>query len=242
MRGYFITGTDTGVGKTAVAAGLAALFRAGGANVGVMKPVETGIDPAGRKISDAEFLLRAARSGDPLSVVSAYRFETPAAPYPASRIENRIIEPEAIRDAFRRLAARRDLMLVEGIGGLLVPIARDYLVADLARDLRLPLIIVSRLALGTINHTLLTVEAARARGLAVRGIVFNHRGPGAETEIERENPRIVEDISGAPVLGECPYIPDFSPESFNDEDTLAKLEAGLGFRDKFLSSLPFPGA
>lgn len=228
MSGYFITGTDTGVGKTTVTACLAALLRKNGTDVGVMKPLETGVDLSRQGISDAEFLMWVSGVNDPLPDVSPYRFKTAAAPYPASQIEGRVIDPEIILKSFRQLATRHDLMLVEGIGGLLVPITRDYLVADLVADLQLPLIVVSRFALGTLNHTLLTLHAAKTRGLEICGIIFNHCGPGNKTPIELRNPQIVEKISGTRILGECPYIENVSPESFSG-DLLSRIEAKLNF-------------
>ncbi|MFQ5715784.1 MAG: dethiobiotin synthase [Nitrospinales bacterium] len=214
-KGYFITGTDTGVGKTVVTACLLSLFRERGLNAGVMKPLETGVEPGER--SDAEFLLQTAGLEDRLADVSPYRFRSAASPYLAAQLENRRVEPGKIIEAFRRLTAAYDPLLVEGIGGLLAPIASGYLVADLASDLGLPLIVVSRFSLGTINHTLLTLETAKARGIEVRGVIFNHLDSAGLNSMEERNPGIVQELSGVRVLGACPFIVNVSPKSFTPE-------------------------
>jgi dethiobiotin synthetase len=179
-RGFFITGTDTGVGKTVVACALAAWYRQRGDDVGVMKPVATG----GRRMregnayrwvsDDARQLVRAARVRDPWSLVNPVCFEEPLAPLTAALRARAPIRWQPIVDVFRRLAARHELLIVEGAGGLLVPLTPTATVADLARRLGLPLLVVARPGLGTLNHTLLTLHAARASGLALHGVVINH--------------------------------------------------------------------
>ncbi|MFQ5672620.1 MAG: dethiobiotin synthase [Nitrospinales bacterium] len=219
-KGFFITGTDTGVGKTVVTACLASLFRKHHVNAGVMKPVETGVTSGGGKISDAEFLLRASGVRDTLPEVSPCRLTTPASPYQAARLENRSVDTAEITGAFYRLAQRHDLMLVEGIGGLLTPITRTFRVIDLVAEWSLPLIVVSRLTLGTINHTLLTIGAAESLGIKLAGVIFNHPDDGATSAIEKTAPAAVRELSGVRVLGELPFIRDVS--SFP-----AKLLAGI---------------
>lgn len=175
MRGLFITGTDTGVGKTFVAAGLARLLSERGLRVGVMKPVETGCDRRGDDLvpPDALQLLTAAGGDQDLSSVCPYRFEAPLAPDVAARREGRSIEPGLIHDRFRTMAASHEVVLVEGAGGLLVPIWERYTMADLAGDLGLPLLVVAASRLGAVSHTLLTLEHARFRGLPVAAYVLN---------------------------------------------------------------------
>ena len=172
MAGLFITGTDTGVGKTFVARGIASALRARGRRVGVLKPVETGCG-AGMTRRPADALALRSAAGSTLSVdrICPYRLDAPLAPDVAARLENVRIDPEVILAAFRVIDADHDLTIVEGAGGLLVPIVQRYAMADLARDLDLPLLVVVDSRLGAINHTLLTLEAAAARGLAVRGYV-----------------------------------------------------------------------
>ncbi len=214
MEGYFITGTDTGVGKTVVTACLAVLWKSRGEDVGVMKPVETGVDPAcsSSANSDAMFLMEAAGVRDSLAEVCPYRLKVPAAPYHSAKIEGRELVPAKILANFRTLQSKHSVMLVEGIGGIMVPITQRYNVADLALQIGLPLIIVSRLRLGTLNHTLLTINAARQHGLEVKGVILNSSDADDADTIEREQGRLIEEFSDTPVLGRCPFIADVSAE------------------------------
>ena len=172
--GIFITSTDTGVGKTVIAAGLALALRARGLKVGVMKPVATGCLPEYESLisPDAVFLFEAAENEYP-ALTSPSRFRNPLSPNVAAVIENREISIEKISKAYRELQKKYDFVIVEGIGGLLVPLKKDYYVANLIRDFQLPMVVVARPGLGTINHTLLSVDAAIIRGLEVMGIIFN---------------------------------------------------------------------
>jgi dethiobiotin synthetase len=171
-RGVFVTGTDTGVGKTVVACALVRGLRARGVDVGVMKPIETGVGADGP--CDALALIEASGAGDPLDDVCPQRFALPAAPTVAAAAEGRAVDLGAVRTAFHRVRARHDCVVAEGAGGLLVPAAEGLSMGDLARELRLPLLLVARAALGTINHTLLSLEVAAARGLDVLGVVISH--------------------------------------------------------------------
>lgn len=184
MRGLFVTGTDTGVGKTFVTTALARGLRAAGIDVGVMKPIETGVPPDGPE--DARALRRAAAVDDPLELVCPVRFALPASPEAAARAESRTVPLAAIRDAYATLAGRHAFMLVEGAGGLLVPIDGATDMADLARELGLPLLLVARAGLGTVNHTRLSLEAAAARGLEVFGVAISH-STAEESEGDRLN-------------------------------------------------------
>ena len=170
--GCFVTGTDTGVGKTVVSCALIAELRARGFSVGAIKPIETGVGAAGPL--DAIALRAAAGASVALDVICPQQFALPAAPNVAARAESREVDLAAIEAAFREIAVGRDFVVAEGAGGLLVPIKDDYNMADLARSLGLPLLIVARGALGTINHTRLTLEAAAARSLPVIGVVISH--------------------------------------------------------------------
>ena len=183
-RGVFVTGTDTGVGKTLVARALVRGLRSRGLDVGVMKPVETGAGAAGPL--DARALREAAGVEDPLELVCPFALALPAAPTVAAEDEGRAIDLGVIGRAFATLASRHACMVVEGAGGLLVPVADGASMADLARALDLPLLVVARAGLGTINHTLLTLEAARARALRVAGVVISHAG-GALTRADAAN-------------------------------------------------------
>ncbi|MFQ5451369.1 MAG: dethiobiotin synthase [Nitrospinaceae bacterium] len=229
-QGFFITGTDTGVGKTVITACLLSLFKKHGMDVGVMKPLETGVDPecSSAANSDALFLMELAGTGDPLAEVSPFRFKPAASPCQAARLENRSIEPGKIVRGLRQLADRHELMLVEGIGGLLVPITPTYFVCDLVRDLGLPLLVVARVTLGTLNHTLLTLRVAIQMGIEVRGVLLNHLEPGEGTGIEKNQGSILTEISGIPIVGECPFMGPVSEKNFTPE-RLNRIEEWLDF-------------
>ncbi|MBW2281658.1 MAG: dethiobiotin synthase [Deltaproteobacteria bacterium] len=191
MRALFVTGTDTGCGKTSVACALARTARAAGLRVRVLKPVETGCEEhAGERVAaDARALAEAAGDTRGADALCPYRLALPAAPEIAARREGVRIDPERLDAAFTAAsnpAAGADLLLVEGAGGLLVPIGDGLDMAGLAARWKLPLLVVARASLGTINHTLLTLEAARARGSHVAALVFSHTQPELSAP-DREN-------------------------------------------------------
>ena len=212
MNGFFITGTDTGVGKTVVTACLATLFKT--QNVGVMKPIETGVDPkcSSAANSDTKFLMEVSGSTDAEEEVCPLRLKTPASPYQAAQIAGTSIQPATILEKFKILQSRHNMMLVEGVGGLLVPITARYNVADLALEMGLPLIIVSRIRLGTLNHTLLTINAARQYGLKIKGIILNRQESGDLDKVEKQQGKLIGELSDIPILGTCPNIEDVSAE------------------------------
>jgi dethiobiotin synthetase len=181
MRGLFVTGTDTGVGKTEVACALLEAARARGLDAVGMKPAQSGVGPA--EPSDAERLAAASGGSEPLEAVCPYSFGPPLAPAVAARVEGRAISFGRIVEAARALAARHEALLVEGAGGLLAPLTDRETYADLAAALALPALVVARAGLGTVNHTALTVEALRRRGLAVAGIVLNRAGPDDDPSV-----------------------------------------------------------
>ena len=230
-QGFFITGTDTGVGKTVTTACLLSLYRKHRLNVGVMKPVETGVDPecSSSANSDAKFLMEIAQCSDPLSEVCPVRLKTAASPYQAAKMENRAIDMDRIFNSFRLLADKYDNLLVEGVGGLLVPLQSNYLICDLIRDLGLPLLVVGKNALGTLNHTLLTLRAAQQAGLPVKGVILNRTEAGEKDAIESGHAKLITELSGVPVLGEIPYLGQISEKSFTG-DLLDKVESNINFR------------
>lgn len=208
MAGLFVTGTDTGVGKTVVGCALAEALRRRHIDVGVMKPIETGVGAQGPL--DAIALAEAACVEDSIDLVCPQRFELPAAPSIAAAHEGRAVDFAAIRGAYETLRSRHAWMLVEGAGGLLVPILPDYSMADLARDLGLPLLVVARAALGTVNHTRLTLEVAANRGLAVAGVVISH-GPHAISASDAANLEALREDLGDRLVGELlPFAPGAS--------------------------------
>lgn len=207
--GVFITGTDTGVGKTVVSAGLALALRARGIKVGVMKPVATGCVGMDKRLvsMDAVFLLEAGENEYP-ALTNPSRYRNPLAPSVAATIEKREVDIEGIIRAYKEMQKHYDFIIVEGVGGLLVPIKNNYYVANLIREFKLPLVIVSRPGLGTINHTLLTIDASLIRGFEMRGIIFNRLPEVNYSVAEITNPKVIQDLSGIPVLGSLPDMPD----------------------------------
>ncbi len=203
MKGLFITGTDTGVGKTVVAAAIAITLKRKGIDVGVMKPLQSGGD------NDADILMKAAGVADEKSLVVPYRFNEAVAPTLAARIEGIEIDLDVIKGSYSKLAKRHDVMIVEGAGGVMVPVLESgkesFLFSDLAVHMGLQIVIVARSGLGTINHTLLTIDHAKRKGLDLAGVIINGypRSPGIS---EENNPRIIEDISGVPVLSLVPQF------------------------------------
>ncbi len=215
MRGLFVTGTDTGVGKSVVAAAVCAALAARGVQVAAFKPPVTGLDdPAADWPPDHELRARAAGGGQAPEEVAPYRFGPPLSPHYAAELSGRPIDPARVVEA-ARAAAQGKLLVAEGVGGLLVPITPGYLVRDLALDLGLPLVIAARTGLGTINHSLLTVEAARAAGLRVAGVVMTP-WPAAPEPIEASNRATVERLAGVPVSGLRPTDPESLAEAGSD--------------------------
>jgi dethiobiotin synthetase len=205
--GFFVSGTDTGVGKTLVACALVAALGRRGIDSAGMKPIETGVGAAGPL--DALALQRAAGGVDPLDDVCPQRFELPAAPSVAARAEGRSVDLDAVRAAYARLRARHDCVVVEGAGGLLVPLDERRCMADLAAELDLPLLLVARGALGTINHTLLSVEAAERRGLRLAGVVVSLQAPLSRAD--RANLDALRQALGALLVGEVPPLASGQP-------------------------------
>ena len=212
--GVFVTGTDTGVGKTVIGCAIAEALRRRGIDVGVMKPIETGVGVQGPL--DAIALVEAAGSTDPLDLVCPQRFELPAAPDVAAAREGRRVDLAAIRTAFRTLRGRHAFLLVEGAGGLLVPIAPGYAMADLMGELGLPVLVVARASLGTVNHTLLTLEAIERRALPLAGVVISH-GARRVSAADLENLATLRDQLGVRLLGE---IEPVSPEASVPADAI----------------------
>ncbi len=202
--GVFVTATDTGVGKTLVMATVASALKEQGVNAGVMKPIVTG--PAdGHALSDPDWLLSVTEARDAPDLVAPYRFRVAAAPLVAAAHANVTIDLTRITQGLKTLSARHDCMLVEGIGGVLVPITTDLFVVDLIKGLGLPVLLVARAGLGSINHTLLTLDCLRTRGVPILGLVFNHsvRPPAAPDESDTI-PTILR-LSHIRSFGELPY-------------------------------------
>jgi dethiobiotin synthetase len=217
-KGVFVTGTDTDVGKTEVGRAAIASLRAGGLSVGVMKPIETGVGKQGPL--DAKALKEAAGVDDPLGDICPQQFALPASPDVAARDEGRTVDLEAILRAYQRIGANRDFVWVEGAGGLLVPTTSQTCMADLARTLELPVLLVARAALGTINHTLLSLAELERQKLPCVGVVISHSG-GPLSPAEAKNLSGLKARLGTQLLGELPPIQSgAAPPDWLDLDRL----------------------
>lgn len=209
-HGIFITGTDTGVGKTLVTAALALHLKKHGFSVGVMKPIETGVSPAKDTQSDAARLRSIVENEEPTGAIRPYSFELPVAPLAAAQAVGQVINPETIRKVYRLLSGRYHYTVVEGIGGVQVPITTKMTVTDLIKQLRLPAVVVGRSGLGGVNHALLTIEALRRKHIHVIALVLNrtHAVRSALARVqERSTIEILRKQAGIPVLGPLPYEP-----------------------------------
>lgn len=231
-RGIFVTGTDTGVGKTVVAGALAALLRSRGIGVGVMKPVASGCRQIDGELhcADAQFLKTCAGVSDLEREIVPVRLRHPLAPYVAARLEKKKIDLKAVLRQFQQLRRRHDFLIVEGVGGWLVPITAKLTVADLAAEMRLPVLVVARLSLGTINHTLLTVNEIRRRKLSLAGVCFNQGVPSRESGLaEKTNPSVVQELAGVPIAGLLPYQPGVDVEAGQIDFDLGEVGRSLNW-------------
>jgi dethiobiotin synthetase len=205
--GLFITGTDTGVGKTFIACGLAGLLRESGYRVGVMKPAETGCRERDGELvpEDAVRLKEASGCEEPLEKICSYRLKDPLAPSVAAERGGVTIDIGLVQKLYGKISSKHDITIVEGAGGLLVPLLPHYTYADLAKLLKLPVIVIAANRLGAINHLLLTLEHATCRGLRVLGYVLNHleNRPSIAAETNAEALRFLTAVA---CLGEIPHV------------------------------------
>jgi len=222
-KGIFITGTDTGVGKTVIACGVARLLKSWGVNVGVMKPVAAGDQ------DDAKRLLKAAQIKEDLHLVNPQFFKAALAPSVAAALEGRQVRFEMIYKAYWQLSKKYDVMVVEGAGGVKVPLGENTYVLDLIEALRLPALVVSRDVLGTLNHTLLTLDALAAGKVPVVGVLFN--GGSRKTPAEKTNPEALQDHTTVQILG------SLRKQSVVGPDVIARALARLPLLVKALKRL-----
>ncbi|MFH1429239.1 MAG: dethiobiotin synthase [Candidatus Margulisiibacteriota bacterium] len=206
---YFITATDTGAGKTFITVELGKHFQSLGYKTGAMKPFSSG----GRQ--DPEILKKLMEQGDELDLINPVWFEQPMAPYAClleegSGVRCQVSEKinparmlKKIKTAYEELSSKYDILLVEGIGGALVPLWENYYVADLIKEMELPALIVARAGLGTLNHTFMTIEALKKRNINIAGIILN--GFSGKEYAERTNRRVIEELSKIPVIAEVPF-------------------------------------
>jgi dethiobiotin synthetase len=209
-RGIFVTGTDTGVGKTVVTAAIALAARARGRDPAVLKPAQTGDD--GTIVGDAEFVAALIGLDEPAEASCPYRLRAPLAPAVAASLEGRRLDPAVVACSYNELVGRHDVVLVEGAGGALVPFSDGVDMAGLASLLGLPVVVAARPGLGTLNHTLLTLEALHRRGLTVLGVVLS--GYPAEPGLDAlTNPSALARLTPVPLLGAIAEDPEIDVEA-----------------------------
>ncbi|MDF2421970.1 MAG: dethiobiotin synthase [Nitrosopumilus sp.] len=212
MKSLFITGTDTDVGKTYVAAGLAVTLRKIGVNVGVMKPFAAGTaQKKGFKSEDVEILSKAAQVNDPENLVNPQFFPIPASPYTAWKTLKIKPKTSTVLSSFKRLSKLHEMILVEGMGGVMTPITDDYYITNLIKDMKIPAVIVTRTKVGTVNHTLMTVKMCEKYRIPIRGIIINDFDSGGYKT--KELARDLKNLSKIPILGSIPFIDDLSDSS-----------------------------
>lgn len=240
MRGILVTGTDTEIGKTFIAAGLLRALRANGLDAVPAKPVQTGVEPSptGSPSGDLTFSLKAARltpSPDEIRLMCPYTYEPACSPELAGRMSGSLPSMDVIADSLQTLAERHDALVVEGAGGVLVPLDDKHTYLDLMKRLELPVLLVARRSLGTINHTLLSLDVLRAAGLRPVGVVLNQSSPGEADFVALDNPRAITAFGKVPILGNIDFIP--SAPNPEDPQTWETFEQGMTGIDVILEEL-----
>jgi len=211
LKSLFITGTDTDVGKTYIAAGLAVTFRKMGIDVGVMKPFAAGkAQKKGYKSEDIVIISKAAKACDPEKLVNPQFFKIPASPYTAWKTLKTKPKISTILSSFKKLTKLHDMILVEGMGGIMTPILKDYYVTNLIKEMKIPAVIVTRSKIGTVNHTIMTVKMCEKYKIPVKGIIINNFEKGYPIpELKRD----LQNLTGIKVLGSIPFIKNMSDAS-----------------------------
>jgi len=211
LKSLFITGTDTDVGKTYITAGLAILFRKMGIDVGVMKPFAAGkAQKKGYKSEDIVIISKAAKACDPEKLVNPQFFKIPASPYTAWKTLKTKPKVSTILSSFKKLTKLHDMILVEGMGGIMTPILKDYYITNLIKDMKIPTVIVTRSKIGTVNHTIMTVKMCEKYKIPVKGIIINNFENGYPiSQLKRD----LQNLTGIKVLGSIPFIKNKSDAS-----------------------------
>ncbi len=213
LKSLFIAGTDTDVGKTYVTAGLGVSLRKMGIDVGVMKPFAAGsAQKKGYKSEDIEILSRAAQVCDPENLVNPQFFPIPASPYTAWKKLKTKPKISTILSSFKKLSKLHDMMLVEGMGGIMTPILKDYYITNLIKEMKIPTVIVTRSKIGTVNHTIMTVKMCEKYKIPIKGIIINNFDNGYPV---KDLTRDLQNLTAVPVLGSIPFIKDMSDSSLN---------------------------
>ena len=213
LKSLFIAGTDTDVGKTYITAGLAVVLRKMGVDVGVMKPFAAGsAQKKGYKSEDVEILSCAAKVNDPENLVNPQFFPIPASPYTAWKKLKTKPQVSTVLSSFKKLSKLHDIMLVEGMGGIMTPILKDYYITNLIKEMKIPAVIVTRSKVGTVNHTIMTVKMCEKYKIPIKGIIINNFEKGYAVKDLTSD---LESLTGVPVLGSIPFIKDMSDSSLN---------------------------
>ncbi|MGQ0792260.1 MAG: dethiobiotin synthase [Nitrosopumilaceae archaeon] len=205
LKSYFITGTDTDVGKTFVTAGIASAMKKMGIDIGIMKPFAAGAEQTiGYKSQDVQLLSKAAQVNDAEELVNPYFFPIPASPFTAMQNLGLEIDIKIALNSFKKLSKMHDVLLVEGIGGIMTPILKNYFVANLIKEMDLETIIVTSSRIGTVNHIIMTIKMCHNYGIKVQGVIINNlNSSGYPTnELKRD----IEELTNATVIGSIPYI------------------------------------
>ncbi|MCJ8306978.1 MAG: dethiobiotin synthase [Nitrosopumilus sp.] len=211
MKSLFITGTDTDVGKTYITAGLAVAFRKMGIDVGVMKPFAAGTaQKKGYKSEDVVILSRAAQACDPENLVNPQFFPIPASPYTTWKTLKTKPKVSTILSSFKKLTKLHDMILVEGMGGIMTPILKNYYITNLIKEMKIPTVIVTKSKVGTVNHTIMTVKMCEKYKIPIKGIIINNFDKGYPIpELKRD----LQNLTGVKVLGSIPFIKNMSDTS-----------------------------
>jgi len=213
MNSFFVTGTDTDVGKTCVSAALANYFCEKDIDVGVMKPFASGYKSSVDSVSeDVEILMKYSQTHDSIDLVNPYYFEIPTSPYDACKQLNLEIDISKVIDSYNQLASIHDIVIVEGIGGIMTPISKNYFVSDLISDLNLDSIIVTGSKIGSVNHLMLTYDHARQKNLKLKGFIINQNvADGYDLSNLKHQ---IFGLTGHKAFGAIPYVEPFSIEPY----------------------------
>ncbi|HET6458434.1 MAG TPA: dethiobiotin synthase [Nitrosopumilaceae archaeon] len=210
MKAYFITGTDTGVGKTSIMVGLAGSMRKLGMDVGIMKPIATGYPKrTGFRSSDVTKLVEATSIKDPENLINPVFLPLPTSPYDATKLLELSVDMPLIFDQFKKLLSIHEILLVEGIGGIMTPITKNFFVADMIKGMGIETIIVTRATIGTLNHTVMTCKMCKDYGIKIRGLIINNFDEKG-TPAEKNSSSTLYEITNIPILGTVPFIKDLN--------------------------------
>jgi len=211
LKSIFITGTDTDVGKTYITAGIAVTLRKMGIDVGVMKPFAAGTaQKNGFKSEDIDILSKAAKVNDPEKLVNPQFFPISASPYTAWKKLKITPKIPTILQSFRKLSNLHEMLLVEGMGGVMTPILNNYYIANLIKEMKIPTIIITRSKVGTVNHTIMTVKSCEKFKIPIKGIIINNFDKGYSIKQLKND---LEGLTGVKVLGSIPFLKDLSDAS-----------------------------